>query len=142
MRPQNCISAPGEPGDCYRACLATITGIPIGTMPNFGADCRNEPERMWEEVRAFLAPHGLSIFSDYCTGEWPLEKVLEYFSDHNKGVPIILTVKPRFHDDPAHSVVALDGKIVHDPSGAGISGPSGDWWHFDVVAILPRAGDA
>lgn len=144
MTPQMCISAPGEAGDCYRACLATITGHPISQMQNFGKDCRNDPENMeamWNEVREYLAPFGLSIFNNYCNGEWPLGRVLSYFSDYNAGVPIILTGKPKRHPDPAHSVVVLNGEIAHDPSGAGIAGPCGDWWFFDVVAIRAKAGE-
>lgn len=141
MKPQRCIAPAGEPGDCYRACVATITGIPIHQMPNFGKDCRNDPddmEAMWREVRDFLAPYRVSIFNDYCNGEWPLERVLEWFSRYNVGVPIILTGKPAHHPDPAHSVVVLDGVIVHDPSGAGISGPCGDWWFYDVICVTDK----
>lgn len=141
MRLQRCISRPGEEGDCYRACLATITGLPIETMPNFilAGDMNTAPEGMWNAVRAFLAPLGLSIFNNYCNGEWSLERVLEYFSEYNRGVPIILTGMALHAPGECHSVIALDGKIVHDPSGAGVSGPviSGDasWWFFDAVCL-------
>lgn len=141
MKPQRCIATSGEPGDCYRACLATITGLDIRDLPNFGKGHRNDPEnmeQMWNEVREFLAPHGLSIFNNYCNGEWSLERMLDYFSRYNSGVPIILTGKPKYHSDPAHSVVALDGKIVHDPSGAGIAGACGEWWFFDAVCVTDK----
>lgn len=122
MTPQNCIElAPN--GDCWRACLATITGIAAQEMPNFmHLDGVTNGNIGLAHARKWLQPHGLAIFDTWVTGEMSLEKVLADCSAFNAGIPIILTGKAA-HVDDYHSVVVLDGAIVHDPSGAGISGP-------------------
>jgi hypothetical protein len=148
MVPQRCIASVGEAGDCYSACIATILGVPIASVPNFNEETRREglygeagSLAMTKRAVAYLRPFGLSIFNSYCNGEWPIEKALEYFSGHSPGVPVIFHGKPRFSEDEAHAVIALDGKIVHDPSGAGIAGPLGDWWFMDVIALAASCSD-
>jgi hypothetical protein len=142
MIPQRCISAPGEAGDCVRACVATVLGVPAATMPNFNELTKREGLEgekaylaMQQQIRDFLRPLGLSIFNSYCNGEWPLEKALDYFSGFSPGVPIIFHGQALSRPDEHHAVIALDGKIVHDPSGAGIAGPCGEWWYMDVIGL-------
>jgi hypothetical protein len=143
VKPQQCIASKrGEAGDCYSACIATVLGVPVDTVPNFnelavrqGLEGQDGSLAMMQMARDFLAPRGLSIFNTYCNGEWPIEKALDYFSGHSPGVPIIFHGKPLLSTDEAHAVVALDGRIIHDPSGAGIAGPCGDWWFMDVIAV-------
>src|SRR5688572_16969639 len=96
MRPQRCIAPPGEAGDCMRACVATILGVPAADIPNFNETTRREGltgEKqylaMQQQIREYLSPFGLSIFNSYCNGEWPLEKALDYFSGFSPGVPVI-----------------------------------------------------
>lgn len=143
---QRCIAKAGEPGDCYRACIATITGIPINSLPNFNAVATakgihgsEHSLEMTRLARESLARYGLSLFDTYCNGDWPLEKALDYFSTYNIGVPVILHGLSKYAPDEHHTVIALDGKIVFDPSGAGISGPclagDGAWWFMDVIAL-------
>jgi hypothetical protein len=147
MAPQRCAAAPGEAGDCYRACLATILGVPASTVPNFNELARRtglvgEPSylAMQDMVRTYLRPLGLSVFGTYCNGEWPIEKALDYFSGHSPGVPVIFNGQSIHLPDESHAVIALDGRIVHDPSGAGIAGPvvcegGSKWWFMDVIAV-------
>jgi hypothetical protein len=142
MIAQRCISTAGEAGDCYRACLATILGVPAASIPNFNDITEKEGLAgesaylaMQQRTREFLHPLGLGIFNTYCNGEWPMEKALDYFSAHSPGVPIIFHGRTPRSPHEFHAVVALDGKIVHDPSGVGISGPCGDWWFMDVVGL-------
>lgn len=143
--PQRCATSAGEAGDCYSACIATILGVPIESVPNFNEQTQRQglfgkegSLAMTERARQYLRPFGLSIFNTYCNGEWPIEKALDYFSGHSPGVPIIFHGKPRFSLDESHAVVAMDGKIIHDPSGAGIAGPCGEWWFMDVIALAPK----
>lgn len=145
MKPQCCIAQAEEPGDCYRACVATITGLEIADIPNFKAEhallTREDNIAFDREVRDFLSDRGLSIFNFYCDGDWPLEKALSFWSGFNVGAPAILTGKPALCGEAAHAVVVLDGVIAHDPSGAGISGPcdpgegEASYWFFDVICL-------
>lgn len=143
MKPQFCIAEPGEAGDCFRACIASILGVPVVTVPNFNNLVTQKgpvgAALMAEKAREFLNPLGLSLFNTYCNGEWPIEKVLNYFVGYSPGVPVIVHGMPQFATDEGHAVVAMNGKIVHDPSGAGIAGPmvgdDGKWWFLDVIAV-------
>lgn len=121
LRPQFCLVSGGSNGDCYRACLATITGIDAATMPNFmhSEGVTNAYEGL-HLARTFLASHGLTIFDTWVTGEIDLARVLKDCSAFNPGIPMILTGKTARGDDD-HAVVVLDGRITHDPSGAGLS---------------------
>lgn len=92
----------------------------------------------------------MGLFNTWVNGEWPLEKLLTNFSADNPGVPFILHGRAAAEGvvpgEINHAVVALDGAIVHDPSGAGISGPAvasaegePNWWWIDVVAVADLA---
>lgn len=141
MIPQFCLTANPE-GDCWRACLATITGLPASQMPNFMH--LGKPAR--EAANQWLRQHRLSVFNYRVGGaSWTLAEVLEEHSAFNQNTPIILSGESAV-DNFAHSVVAMNGEIVHDPSGAGISGPcrctcdqpdcDRVYWWIDVVCCL------
>lgn len=142
MKPQFCIEPAGSrDGDCYRACVASILGVPIRSVPNFAADGQDWDE-MFCAARAWLRERGLGFFRTYCSAGWTKEKVLECFSTENSGVPIILmghSGKPGSREN--HAVVALNGLIAHDPGRVGLDGPclNGDhepgWWYLDVIAF-------
>lgn len=151
MRPQACVSKAGEPGDCYRACIATVTGHDIHGIPNFNALAVGEgfdhSANMQKMAREYLALYGLAIFETYCNGEWPLDRALEHLSAYNTGAPVILHGKPERSCDPGHSVVLLDGRIVHDPSGAGIAGPircsdGRAWWFAETICLSAQGIEA
>lgn len=139
MKPQRCVARPDEQGDCYRACVASILNIPVTAVPNF-ADA-TDWDTMLEAVRAWLAERDLALFRTYCSAGWEIGKLLEVFSAGNGGVPIILSGQSRADPTDNHAVVVMDGKIFHDPSGAGIRAPvvyeGGDngWWHLDIIAF-------
>lgn len=143
MRPQFCReSAPH--GDCYRACLATVTGLPAETMPNFMhlTDGGNGDDGM-RHARDWLAGHGLTIFSMWAE-DLTLEKALADCSGFNPGVPVIFSGWCAPAND-GHSVVALDGRIVHDPSGVGLTSgsrcrcgdPACTRTHWMIEVIVP-----
>lgn len=143
LRPQFCIEA-NPNGDCWRACLATITGIDARTMPNFMHLGTANGDESCALARDWLRPRGLTIFSHWADGRWPLDKVLREISAHNPGVAMILSGQAARVDD-THSVVALDGAIVHDPSGVGLAGPqpclcgapSCNFLHWSIEVVLP-----
>ena len=95
----------GEPmGNCWEACVATLTGFSLSQIP----DGRPDGERTsWEDVRAWLAGRGwlLLFFPVALTGgRLPIIA----------GVPYILS--GRAPTGVLHSVVAVDGSTVHNPN--------------------------
>ena len=92
-----------------------------------------------------LRPLGLNIFTTYCSAKWEVDRLLEVFSADNTDVPVIVAGRSR--DGSAdHAVVVMNGKIVHDPSGAGMvapcacscSDPSCEverWYWIDVICV-------
>jgi hypothetical protein len=141
MTPQPCISHAEEEGDCWRACIASVLNMPIGDVPNFCDVVKHDPDHMelYRETRRWLAERGLGLFQTYCSAGWTLDKLLECFSKPNTGIPVIICGWSRGDN---HAVVAMDGRVVHDPGGGcGLSGPprseNGEecWWWLYVVAF-------
>ena len=152
MRPVRCIShQTGEFGDCYRACIASILELPAEAVPNFGhlvpMPQTVESEDQTALARKWLSNRGMTIFRTIANGKWSLDKLLYEFSDWNPGVPIILHGEAEHQSagDINHSVVMLDGRIAHDPSGAGIKGPCVDiagerpWWWMEIIVLTEPA---
>lgn len=145
MRPQNCTAPRSEHGDCWRACIATVTGIAAETLPNFAHEHSDDWKARYRLVRDHLRPLGLNIFTTYCSAKWEVDRLLEVFSADNTDVPVIVAGRSR--DGSAdHAVVVMNGKIVHDPSGAGMvapcacscSDPSCEverWYWIDVICV-------
>jgi hypothetical protein len=138
MIAQNCVAPAEEGGDCWRACLASILGMDGLDIPNF-AHLYPEYDLMMAEARKWLATKGLSMFQTYCSAGWSIDKLLECFSADNPGVPIIVCGQSGRTSNENHAVVAMDGKVIHDPSGCGITGPcvgeggESGWWWLQVI---------
>jgi hypothetical protein len=144
VKPQRCLVG-GKDGDCFRACIATICEVPASEVPNFGA-LTNDCDEMSLLARKWLAPRGYSLFVTYCSAGWTVERVLSNYSADNPGVPVIIAGVPETNKDETHAVVALNGKVVWDPSGAGLSGPYPcrckpdcelGWWWIYVITAFP-----
>lgn len=118
--------ANGQYGDCYRTCVAIILDVHPSIVPHcWTADGQWEPMPMFD----WLARCGLKMFSL----SWPASEglgitgMLELTKSVNRGAPVIFTGTSSLGCN--HSVVAMSGKIVSDPSGNGIVGPmdNGEW---------------
>jgi hypothetical protein len=142
VKPVYCIGS----GDCYRACIATICERSAQDVPNFG-EIASDLREMYRLAREWLNAQGFGLFQTYCTAGWPLEKVLSVFSADNPGVPVIVSGVTGINPNETHAVVALNGKVAHDPSGAGLSGPwpckcepecDHSWWWIDVVTVADQ----
>lgn len=132
--------AAGQYGDCQRTCIAVILGIDAADVPHF---CDNpQAERgtsEWWSTRqdAWLAERGLA----YCTVAYDgagvsLEQVLDWTSRQNATTPMILCGLSALGCN--HVVVVLGGKIVCDPSGNGIVGPTSDGlWEVSMITLGP-----
>lgn len=145
MIPQPCIE-PMPHGDCWRACIASIINRPVATVPNFMAGCMGEvADPGLDLTREWLAQFGFSIFETYCSAKWTLDEVLETFSKVNPNVPIIVTGEPNGFPGEGHAVIAMDGKVVHDPGGMGLAGPypcrkpgcdcGQTWWFIYTICL-------
>jgi len=151
--PQNCI-VPMPHGDCWRACIATITGEPIRDVPNFmhlDGIAKPTADEGLRLTREWLAKRRLGLFETYCSANWSLDELLATFSRPNPGVPIIICGLSV--DDPTdgHAVIALNGEIAHDPSGAGLSAPypcrhpdcdcGVTWWWVYTLTVNDKWSD-
>ena len=105
----------GVYGDCHRACVASILELPLESVPHFmeGGDTMEEFEferRVRDWAHSIDVPYFNFAFTDIL-----LDDVLEYMRKANPGVYYILGGNSP--SGVGHSVVALDNKIVHCPSG-------------------------
>jgi hypothetical protein len=141
MKPQHCISSGGV-GDCYRACIASVLEIPILDVPHFYELARNGDQGdACNLAREWLRSRDLAIFQCWADSQTSLKTVLDAYSRQNPDVAIILHGEAAtIGTDINHAVVLLNGEIAHDPSGAGIAGPSirsdnsgAEWW-MEVIA--------
>jgi hypothetical protein len=155
VTPVPCISEPGQFGDCWRACIASILDLCTSDVPHFmalaieqgGGEFKTEDDVAYRLAREWLREQGLGIFRTWVSGRWSLSKLLEDFSAFNPGAPWILNGAALVihQGEEGHAVVAMDGRIAHDPSHCGISGPlpctaCGDaeckgWWWIDVISV-------
>jgi hypothetical protein len=101
-------------GNCLQACVASILEVEIDQVPNFTVG----DGHWWDRFSSYFGGLGIApVAIDRANKSVPGEAI---------GVPLgysILTGKsPR--GDFNHAVVALDGKVVHDPfpNGAGVIG--------------------
>lgn len=93
----------GVQGDCWRACIATILGLPRDTVPHFIQDHGDE----WlEATEEWLVANGHPKLYHFPT-RFPIADPLR---------PLVILVGPSPRG-VAHGVVAdaTTGEIVHDP---------------------------
>ncbi|HEU4804201.1 MAG TPA: hypothetical protein VFS91_00070 [Nitrobacter sp.] len=124
--------------------MASILDLPAADVPNFANACGDSWSEMYNQAREWLGERGLGIYRTYCSAGWTLEKVAEWFSADNPGVPVILmgrSGRKGATELDNHAVVLLNGAVAHDPSGVGLAGPCADsrgqdaWWWLDIIAI-------
>ncbi len=113
---------PATYGDCHRACLASLLEMDV---PHFFED-GYDPDTAVQVVRDWLKSRGLYDISFFFN--WPLPELLLMAKHLNPGLHYMLTGTSG--KTVPHSVICLDDKIVHDPTGTGIVGPckSGYYW--------------
>ena len=92
-------------GNCFSACVAMLLGIDLAEVPYFMGDFEEADKGAWfERFAAWLKPHGLYPLNFRCPpdGAW-----------RPQGAYVLSAGSPR--GDFAHSVVAHDGEVFHDP---------------------------
>jgi len=125
-----------EIGDCERACVATITGIPIDEIPNFAdPEARRDHtqwKRQWLQSRGFglIEPkRGLGAGDYVWTGLRGLAAMATVPSQAFPGGKHAIVVGWR--PDPRYPEAALECFVVHDPN------PNNEPYE-DVKAIIER----
>lgn len=90
----------GEQGNCFEACLASLLDCTIADVP---------PDFLtWAAIRRWLIRLGKSLA--FCRGDGkPLREQLG-------PPPGYAIVALRLPDGAVHSVICMDGFLVHDPS--------------------------
>ena len=126
----------GKWGDCHRVCMAMIMGLHPEEVPHFYRDGENADRDVQQRrIEDFLKEHGL--VQGHMAFNAELDEVLNTTGLLAPGVAFILGGTSR--RGCGHSVVCLDGKIWHDPTGSGIVGPMADN-HYWLTFLCPLPG--
>ena len=125
-------------GDCHRAAVASMLDLPIDEVPHFG-DGGPDGEEFNSRIQAFLLSRGLTRIQIPYSGK--LEDVHLTLKHQNPDTHYFLGGHSKTGVD--HTVVCLNGEIVHDPSlnESGIVGPCEDgfyWIEFLGSAIAVK----
>lgn len=132
-------------GDCHRAAMASLLELPLDDVPHFCDESLYAPDAkpLSDREREWLLSRGLTSINIIFPGETPLDDVLGTMNGINPGVLFILGGTSV--NGCGHSVVAGNGRVVHDPSiGApsnkhgSIIGPMEDgyWWLTFIGAAI------
>jgi len=115
-----------ERGNCYAACIASILGLPLETVPNFCAG----GEAWFSETNKWLHENCGVVIST-----WREDPFGAYPKEYGEAVYIASGKSPR--GDWNHSVVWSRGSVLHDPhpSRAGIVGDPLEWDVFLVTDV-------
>ncbi len=121
MKPVNQTKMTPPNGDCFAACIASILELPLNEVPNY-----SQQGEWWLQWNEWLSKRGLYLveFHDQKS------KGKEYLKGYH-----IITGKS-YSGDWNHSVVGMDGEIVHDPNPAQ-KGIRSHQWYGVFVAINP-----
>lgn len=117
-------------GDCHRVCFAMILGLEAEEVPHFWRDGDAGAERGRKEIKEFLTALGLGKIEIAFDGS-DLDNLLMTMAHNGTDVPYILGGTSRI--GVGHSVVCLNDKIFHDPTGNGIVGPMEDGFYWITV---------
>jgi len=125
---QEFINVPGvQYGDCMRACVASLMGLPIYLVPHFLRDAGGDAPDFWNRVHDFVEERGY----DFIPAQ---DKHSASKSRDMDGYHIIGGPSPR-GNDLMHAVVGRYGEIVFDPhpSRAGLAGDPSEWTYDYLV---------
>ena len=103
-------------GNCLAACVASIFHMTIEAVPDFPVD-----STWWEAFEAWCRTKGFI----------PLRvEMADHTTIDHTGISIVSGASPR--GEGYHAVVAVGGKMVHDPhpDGTGIAGDPIDYIFF------------
>lgn len=113
-----------ERGDCFAACVASILGVPVASLPNF---CALGTDETW----ASMANEWLSVHAGVMLITYVGDPLIDAPMYGRHGVMIASGPAERGH---IHCVLWRCGKLLHDPhpSNAGLLKAD----HFDLMVVL------
>lgn len=121
--------------DCLRTVIASLLDLGPIAVPNFMENPNKPTDEVWDHVRRWLKTQGVSIWFMAYPGEVSLDEVLLSVASINPDMYYIVGGFAAYHD---HVVIALNDKVIHDPSrfSPGLSGPtkSGFWMVATLVS--------
>ncbi len=117
-------------GNCWAACIASITEIPLEEFPN-------EPENPFPPIEKVLEKHGWVYFHANYTWYW-LRKL--------KGIPLVATVPSQAHENVDHAIVvvleawerSLGGGTEHAMVLKTVHDPNPDNKPYDLAKVKPE----
>lgn len=118
--------ANGQVGDCFRAMLASALELPIEDVPHFLKECDGD-ELAWRRgINAFLRDYNLAFINIASAPAW--------MKDHGI-VGLMHELVGQTQRDTLHSILAVDGEVVHDPlpNGLPMKGHEDNWGLFIVL---------
>lgn len=99
--------------DCLRTCIASLLDLGPIAVPNFMEDSAKPAAEVWSDVRRWLRTQGKSLWVMAYPGEASLDEVLSSVASVNPDMYYIVGGFAGYSD---HVVIALNDKVVHDPS--------------------------
>lgn len=105
MKPVHQTNFDPKIGNCMAACIASILELPIEIMPNFHNDDEAHDNTWYIDWQRWLEPYNIQLLTFQAGGDWD-----------PTGYSILAGQSPR--GEWNHAVVALNGKVVHDPHPA------------------------
>lgn len=103
-------------GDCFGACVATITGLPLAEIPNF---CVLHSDDTWYvEFANWLGTRGLSPHTSLLADEKAANNHLDWARLIAPNTPWIACGESERENGarPKHAVVYIGDRFVHDPN--------------------------
>lgn len=134
----------GQFGDCFRACIASITEYPLSDVPNF---CDPDAGDWPDNLHVWLGERGMGYFEiGLCPPDGnrgTLRWILSVMKERAPGVYYILSGQSKGFPELNHAVVCLGDRLVHNPSSTaegefGIGGPCPESQAFLVGVITAR----
>jgi hypothetical protein len=105
--------ANGSIGDCHRCAIASILEVAAEEVPHFGATTWGDGAAFTMAFDEWLIGRGFKMVTVAYYDDLPLDECLRLWSTGANDVYYILGVQSRRGGN--HSVVGLNGKVVHDP---------------------------
>ena len=98
-------------GNCFPACIATLTGIPLDVIPNY---CATHGDNAWYRAFAlWLRPYGFAPVSFLFADANATHNHLDWADDIAPTTPWIACGET---DRGKHAVVFVGSRMLHDPN--------------------------
>ena len=115
----------GVIGDCLRAALASLLGLPLEQVPHFLKEHWGDFEAVKEALNQFLTKRGLMLL----VLPYPHSVNMLQAEAKSTGADCYHLIFGVDHDGDRHACVGRNGQIVHDPHPLkrGFANPPGEW---------------